>query len=562
MPSPDGSKKINIKEGIIMKKIISFAMAAAMSFSAAVIPASAADDAPDYLFSSSFEEGDGGWTGRGGAEVAVSSNNAFDCSGALYCSGRSESWNGAAYKLGGSFTPGESYSFSANVMYDKGKDTDLFHLTLQYNSGDAAHYDKISSATIIKGKWAQLANMSFTIPAGAEEATIYIETEKSKSDFYLDDVRIAPSDTRIKGAKGGKYIPGDLTGDGYVDGFDLCFARKLLFMEKKEDSGNILADVDKSTEFEVNDLVLITKFIKGDIEEFPDNTPEPQVDPNEFTSFEYEANKQFKEAPGDYFNSCQQQGKVTKETYNGIRGTKSLYVYTPYNYDPEKKYNIFYLMHGGGENENTLFFQDDTMIQNMLDHMIMNGELDPLIVVTPTFNGAGSEAANFYQELRASVIPFVEGKYSTYAESTSEEDIQASRMHRAYGGFSMGSVSTWAVLQNDLDLVGYFMPLSGDHWQGQGAYGKAKSIADAIDKSGLKDNQYYIFAATGSEDIAYPNVNPQVDEMKKMPQFKFTSDFSQGNFYFMVAPGKTHWWGYVRHYVYDALPYFFHESGM
>ncbi len=218
-------------------------------------------------------------------------------------------------------------------------------------------------------------------------------------------------------------------------------------------------------------------------------------------------------------------------------------------------------MHGGGENENTLFFQKDTMLQNMLDHMIMNGELEPLIVVTPTFNGSGSEAGNFYEELRASVIPFVEGKYSTYAESTSEADIKASRMHRAYGGFSMGSVSTWAVFQNDLDLVGYFMPLSGDHWQGSGAYGKAKSLADAVDKFGYDTNQYYIFAATGSDDIAYPNINPQVEEMKKMSQFNFTSDFSQGNFYFMVAPGKTHWWGYVRHYVYDALPYFFHETG-
>ncbi len=281
----------------------------------------------------------------------------------------------------------------------------------------------------------------------------------------------------------------------------------------------------------------------------------------EFTPFKYEANKQYKAAPDYYYNACRQQGKVTKETYNGIRGSKTLNVYTPYNYDPSKKYNIFYLMHGGGENENTLFYQNDTMIQNLLDNMIMNGELEPLIVVTPTFNGSGSEAGNFYEELRQSVIPFVEGKYSTYAKSTSAADIAASRMHRAYGGFSMGAVSTWAVIQNDLDIVGYFMPLSGDHWQGQGAYNKAKSIADAVDKSGLKPNQYFIFAATGSNDIAYPNVNPQIDEMKKMSQFKFTSDFSQGNFYFMVAQGNEHWWGQVRNYVYDALPYFFHESG-
>ena len=277
------------------------------------------------------------------------------------------------------------------------------------------------------------------------------------------------------------------------------------------------------------------------------------------SNFNYNANAQFKEAPSSYFGSCQQEGKIVKETYNGINGMNNLNVYLPYGYDKSKKYNIFYLMHGGSENENTLFYNDDTQVQHMFDHMIMNGEIEPMIIVTPTFNK--TEAGKFYSEFRQSVVPFVEGKYSTYAGGdTSQASLQKSRMHRAYGGFSMGSVSTWAVMENCLDIVGYFMPLSGDHWGGNSAYDKAKSIANAVDKSGLKKNEYFIFAATGSDDIAYPNVNPQVQEMKKMSQFVYTSDFSKGNFYFLVAQGKTHWWGYVRHYVYDALPYFFHEG--
>ncbi|MBR5682828.1 MAG: endo-1,4-beta-xylanase [Ruminococcus sp.] len=277
------------------------------------------------------------------------------------------------------------------------------------------------------------------------------------------------------------------------------------------------------------------------------------------SNFNYNANLQYKAAPDYYFNGCQQQGKVTKESYNGINGYNSCNVYTPYNYDPSKKYNIFYLMHGGGENENTLISQNDTMIQNMLDNMIKNGELEPLIVVFPTFNK--TEAGRFYSEFRQSLVPFVEGKYSTYAnKDTSESSLKASRMHRAYGGFSMGGVSTWAVFENCLDIVGYFMPLSGDSWNGNSAYDKAKGIANAVDKSGLQKNEYFIFCATGSTDIAYPNVSPQIDEMKKMSQFVYTSDFSKGNLYFMVVNGKDHWWGNVRHYVYDGLPYFFHEG--
>ena len=541
-----------------MKKLLSLVAAAA---TASALAASApvcvnAEDEENYILSCSFESGEEGWEGRGGASVENSSKEASDGDHALYCSNRGDSWQGALYKLDSGFKSGETYSFSANVMYESGKDKDLYHFTMQYDLGGETVYKKIASANILKGRWAQLSNADFTIPSGADDVSIYIETEKGSGSFYVDDVKVASGGTAISGAKGGKYILGDVNTDGDVDVYDFVSARKLIISQDGDKSASINADVDKSTGYEINDLVLLNNFLLGKIKEFPDNTPEPTVTP-----FDYEANKQFKEVPGDYFNACQQQGKVTKESYNGIRGNKSLYVYTPYDYDPEKQYNIFYLMHGGGENENTLFFQNDTMLQNMLDHMIMNGELEPLIVVTPTFNGSGSEAGNFYEELRASVIPFVEGKYSTYAESTSEADIKASRMHRAYGGFSMGSVSTWAVFQNDLDLVGYFMPLSGDHWQGSGAYGKAKSLADAVDKFGYDTNQYYIFAATGSDDIAYPNINPQVEEMKKMSQFNFTSDFSQGNFYFMVAPGKTHWWGYVRHYVYDALPYFFHETG-
>ena len=187
--------------------------------------------------------------------------------------------------------------------------------------------------------------------------------------------------------------------------------------------------------------------------------------------------------------------------------------------------------------------------------MIMNGELEPMIVVTPTFNK--TEAGKFYDEFRRSVVPFVEKKYSTYADKdVSEANLKATRMHRAYGGFSMGGLSTWCVADHDMDIVGYFMPLSGNNWEGM------NTLTKEIDSLGLKKNQYFIFAATGSDDIAYPNMLPEMNDLKtRSKYFTYTSDFSQGNLYWLVAQGKTHWWGFVRHYVYDALPYFFHETG-
>ncbi len=522
-------------------------------------------DENGYYFHDTFEGTDNKWTGRGSAKIASSSDAAFEGKSALYTSGREASWNGASKTLSGAFVPGETYSFSANVMFPSGSATDTFHLTLQYNDADGkAHYDKIATETAAKGEWVQLADTEFTIPADARQLVLYVETDESTNDFYVDDVIGAKGGTEIKGA--GKssvrtIVKGDVNGDGVFDVFDIAYAKRGLVNGFANASDEQCADVDGNGKAEVIDLIAMNKYVLTIIKDFPNGgkaeQPTEEVTEAEApkSNFNYNANLQYHEPNGDYLAPCSQAGTITKETYNGIRGTKSLNVYTPYGYDPSKKYNIFYLMHGGGENENTIF-SDDVKLQNILDHMIANGELEPLIVVTPTFNGTGSEAANFWDELKQSVVPFVEGKYSTYAKSTSLSDLQASRMHRAYGGFSMGGLSTWCVADHDMDIVGYFMPLSGNNWEGM------SELTGEIDSLGLKQNEYYIFAATGSDDIAYPNMKPEMEDLQnnQTKYFTYTSDFSKGNLYWLVAPGKTHWWGYVRWYVYDALPYFFHEG--
>ena len=99
------------------------------------------------------------------------------------------------------------------------------------------------------------------------------------------------------------------------------------------------------------------------------------------------------------------------------------------------------------------------------------------------------------------------------------------------------------------------MPLSGHCWSGE------TGLKNAIDKFGFKQNEYFVFAATGDGDIAYNNMLGLVDPMKKdTDHFTYTCDFSKGNFYFLVGAGETHWWGPVRNYIYDGLPLFFHEG--
>lgn len=511
--------------------------------------APAEPDPDGYLLHTDFERGTGSWTGRGDAQISLDTAS-FEGNKSLKVTSRTAAWNGAIKELDSSFKAGSAYSFSVNAMTDKCSTTEKFYFTLQYNDANGdAHYEKIAKTRAVKGKWVQLSNTSFTIPEDAQDICIYVETDSGKNDFYIDDAVVAVEGTVISGATDGIANAGDVNRDGAVDIFDVVLARKAIISSLNDEIAMLCADADNSGKYEINDLVLIHEFVIGKISEFPDNTPIPESEPS---NFNYDPALSFREAPSSYLDPCPQAGKVINETYNGINGQNKLNVYLPYGYDENKKYNIFYLMHGGGENENTIF-SSDVKLNNILDHMIMNGELEPLIVVTPTFNKCAAD--KFYNEFRKSVVPFVEGKYSTYAASTSEADLRASRMHRAYGGFSMGGLSTWCVADHAMDLVGYFMPLSGNNWEGMNA------LTSEIDSLGYKQNEYFIFAATGDEDIAYSNMVPEMNDLKSRTKyFTYTSDFSKGNLYFLVAPGKTHWWGFVRHYVYDALPYFFHEN--
>ena len=121
--------------------------------------------------------------------------------------------------------------------------------------------------------------------------------------------------------------------------------------------------------------------------------------------------------------AAEQQGTVETLEYetpayavNAVLGTdytitKSLNIYLPYGYDPAKEYNILYLMHGGGDDQDYWLTElsDRThgkTTRNVLDNMIQDGLCDPMIIVTPTFYSgvegveitAGTEQAGTQRE--------------------------------------------------------------------------------------------------------------------------------------------------------------------
>lgn len=224
-------------------------------------------------------------------------------------------------------------------------------------------------------------------------------------------------------------------------------------------------------------------------------------------------------------------------------------------------------MHGWRMTAGDFFQYSD--LKNILDHMISNGDIDPLIVVTPTFdaenasqdfNRSEEEIRNFYQDFRYNLVPFIEGRYQTYANSTAIADLQASRDHRAFAGFSGGSVTTWSQFLHNLDLITYFGPMSGDSWEIEvyGGRDDSQNTVDLFEKVVTEGNygtdDYHIYAATGTEDFAQELIMTQVEEMwTRQP-------FAQGNLTLNISTGSSHDLIAVQEYLYNMLPTFFEKT--
>ena len=240
-----------------------------------------------WWFQCGFENGDDNWTNRGGNKTAVSDEEHYTEWGShsLKVTDRTSAWMGASLTLSPTiYKAGEPYSFSAHVKQNSGENV-KFMMKLEYTDGSGeTAYDEVASVTAPDGKWAQLVNTSYTIPADASNFKIYIETEESLTDFYIDEAIGAVNGTGIAG-EGQPELPidpsaiilGDTDMDGVITAFDMVNERKAVLGKITDAAVKKAADVDRSGSVEVNDLVLLSQYLLGKIKEFPDNRPAVDV---------------------------------------------------------------------------------------------------------------------------------------------------------------------------------------------------------------------------------------------------------------------------------------------
>ena len=141
-------------------------------------------------------------------------------------------------------------------------------------------------------------------------------------------------------------------------------------------------------------------------------------------------------------------------------------VYTPPGYSKDKKYPVLYLLHGIGGNENEEWTRQG-VAHVILDNLIADKKIEPMIVVFPNGNATTNTAAGgrggapggrggpgggfggwgkpFENDLLKDIIPFIESHYS----------VKADRENRAVAGLSMGGGQSLNIGLANLDTFAW-----------------------------------------------------------------------------------------------------------
>ncbi|MBQ2952760.1 MAG: hypothetical protein IJE07_04325 [Clostridia bacterium] len=257
---------------------------------------------------------------------------------------------------------------------------------------------------------------------------------------------------------------------------------------------------------------------------------------------------------------------------------KHAMVYLPAGYDEsEERYNILYMLHGSSsEPRRYLDPEEVTVFQCILDHMIEDGLIEPLIVVAATYYPQDEmvkvlplamkvqAVRTFPDELVEDIIPQVESRVRTWAESTTLEGIVDSRDHRAIAGFSLGGVATWYTFQQQMQAFRWFLPISEAGWDdGDGGLTgildssvSARAIYDAVKSQGYGPEDFMLFVATGSDDEAFEiTTNQMISLLAYDDMFIVGTNTSCS----MMSDG-THTTSAMYTYAYHILPGLFVDA--
>lgn len=203
--------------------------------------------------------------------------------------------------------------------------------------------------------------------------------------------------------------------------------------------------------------------------------------------------------PGDtasyYLDTDVPHGTLTKMWYpSSIRNMpqRRMSVYTPPDYYPvsSRLYPVLYLLHGTGGDENS--WTDNGRVLQIMDNMIAEGRIEPMIVVmpngdirmdaapgespymrtAPSSNNTGSQFGIFESTFIDDIVRYVDANYRTIPD----------KEHRAIAGLSLGGMQTLYITANNphlADYIGLFSPQVNPTFK-SGVAGSMKAIGRAV----------------------------------------------------------------------------------
>jgi hypothetical protein len=279
-------------------------------------------------------------------------------------------------------------------------------------------------------------------------------------------------------------------------------------------------------------------------------------------------------------------GNVLIKNYyaKSINSWRRIFVYTPpdYGMNAKARYPVLYLQHGGGEDERVWIEMGRTNL--ILDNLLSEGKVKPMIVVMETsymfgaggagrgaapgagapagagrgFGGFGGPGGGPYGQLMVNdLIPWVDGNFRTLADKD----------HRAMAGLSMGGMQTASVTMANLDKFSYIGLFSGGAAMGFGPGGPGKPAPGTApaaapfdiktiysgamaDPAEFNKKVKVLFMSFGSEP---PLENPE--GLKKHQEQLIAAGIK--NSYVYISPGTSHEWQSWRRSLYVFAPLLF-----
>lgn len=243
-------------------------------------------------------------------------------------------------------------------------------------------------------------------------------------------------------------------------------------------------------------------------------------------------------------------GSVSAVWYrsDAIGKDRRLNVYTPPMYNKENRnYPVLYLLHGSGGDENAWVELGNTA--RIMDNLIAEGKVEPMIVVMPNGNMAKEAAPGETSEnlgYKPSMSNLIEGNYKNGIYETNFPEIVRyvesnyrtipGKKGRAIAGLSMGGFHTLYTFANHSELFDYVGLFSaGLNTQGLDMSLPAYTDLDAK----LQRADYRLFwIGMGTDDRLYPFSQDLMQRMDKM-----------GKTYEYVESTRGHIWANWRQYL-------------